>query len=41
MHGLLRMDRGLGLLMRMNWDRLLSALTIAMALFVGAWLGSL
>ncbi|MDE4131625.1 hypothetical protein PXK00_00765 [Phaeobacter sp. QD34_3] len=41
MHGILTMDHGLGLLMRLNWDRLLSVVAIFLALTVGAWLGSL
>lgn len=32
--------RGLGLLVGLNWDRLLYLATIAFALFFGAWLGS-
>ena len=41
MHGLLKMDHGLGLLMSLNLDRLLSVLTIFLALTVGVWVGSL
>lgn len=33
--------RGLGLLVSLNWDRLLYALTIAVALVAGSWLGTL
>lgn len=33
--------RGLSLVMMLNWDRALSGLTLAAALFVAAWLGSL
>ncbi|NIZ62968.1 hypothetical protein DL239_18540 [Sedimentitalea sp. CY04] len=30
--------RGLGLLMRLNWDRALSAFAIFIALMAGAWI---
>ncbi|SDC16372.1 hypothetical protein SAMN04488239_101326 [Ruegeria marina] len=33
--------RGLGLLMQLNWDRILFVGAIAGALFLGAFLGSL
>ncbi|MEP2029990.1 MAG: hypothetical protein ABJI96_14915 [Paracoccaceae bacterium] len=33
--------RGLGLLMDMNWDRILYLMTILAALWIGAFLGSL
>jgi len=33
--------RGFSLLMQLNWDRILYLLTIAIALMVGAYLGSL
>lgn len=33
--------RGLSLLMALNWDRVLYVGTIALALFAGAYLGSL
>ncbi len=33
--------RSLSLLMRINWDRLLFVATIAVALGVGAWIGTL
>lgn len=33
--------RGLSLLVDLNWDRLLYAATIAGALFLGAYMGSL
>ncbi|WP_256370574.1 hypothetical protein [Thalassococcus sp. S3] len=33
--------RGIGLLMELNWDRLLYVGTIAVALVAGAYLGSL
>ncbi|ANP38833.1 hypothetical protein JL2886_03965 [Phaeobacter gallaeciensis] len=41
MHALMRTDNGLGLLMRLNWDRALSVVTIFLALTAGAWFGSL
>ena len=33
--------RGLGVLMELNWDRLLYVATTAVALGFGAWVGSL
>ncbi len=33
--------RGVGLLVQMNWDRLLYVCTILFALALGAWVGSL
>lgn len=33
--------RGLSLVMELNWDRLLFLATLAAALAVGAWLGSI
>lgn len=41
MHTLQRSYRGLSLVMELNWDRLLFLATIAAALTLGAWLGSL
>ncbi|MFV0515007.1 MAG: hypothetical protein ACK5MY_15475 [Jhaorihella sp.] len=41
MHALQRSYRGLGLVMQLNWDRIISFLTIAFALVVGAYVGSL
>lgn len=32
---------GLSLVMVLNWDRMLYLATITLALFVGAWLGTL
>jgi len=32
--------RGLGLLMRLNWDRALSSFMIFLALTAGAWIAS-
>jgi len=32
--------RGLGLLMRLNWDRALSAFVIFLALIAGAWVAA-
>jgi len=33
--------QGLSLLMMLNWDRILYLTTIAIALCIGAWIGSL
>lgn len=33
--------RGLGLILNLNWDRILYVFTIAFALFLGAYIGSL
>ena len=41
MDRLLRMDRGLGLLMSLNWDRMLSVLAVVVSLSAGAWIASL
>lgn len=41
MHSLQKSYRGLSLVMELNWDRLLFLVTIATALTLGAWLGSL
>jgi hypothetical protein len=35
------MDRGLGLLMRINWDRMLAVLAVFVSLSTGAWLASI
>ncbi|MFS4583228.1 hypothetical protein [Phaeobacter sp. C3_T13_0] len=34
-------NNGLGLLVRLNWDRAVSVATILGALIAGAWIGSL
>lgn len=41
MHSLMRVDRGLGLVMFLNWDRVLSVFAIFLALVAGAWAASL
>ena len=41
MHTLERSYRGLSLVMELNWDLIIFALIIAVALMAGAWLGSL
>lgn len=41
MHALRNGFDGLSLVMVLNWDRLLYLTTIAVALLLGAWLGSL
>lgn len=41
MHTLQQSYRGFSLLIELNWDRVLSLATIALALMLGAWLGSL
>ena len=41
MHTIQTSYRGLSLLVDLNWDRLLYAGTIALALFLGAYMGSL
>lgn len=41
MHTLQRSYRGLSLVMELNWDLFLYLFTIAGALLVGAWIGSL
>ncbi|WP_275671903.1 hypothetical protein [Ruegeria pomeroyi] len=41
MHVLQQSYRGLGLVMQLNWDRILFVGAIAAALFLGAFLGSL
>lgn len=41
MHSLQQSTRGLGLVMELNWDLLLYAATIGVALMAGAWLGTL
>ncbi len=33
--------RGLSMLMSLNWDRFLYSGTLALALIIGAWLGTL
>ena len=41
MHTIQHSYRGLGLLMRLNWDRALSTLVIFAALIAGAWISSM
>jgi hypothetical protein len=41
MQMLMNNTSGLGLLLRLNWDRLLYVATIAVALGAGAWIGAL
>ena len=41
MEALLRRNRGLSVLVDLNWDRILYLLTILLALGAGAWVGSL
>lgn len=41
MQTLLRNNRGLSVLVDLNWDRILYVLTILFALGAGAWVGSL
>ncbi len=41
MNSLQSTKTGLGLFVRLNWDRALSAVTILGALIAGAWIGSL
>jgi len=37
MSALMQTDRGLGLLMQLNWDRALSSLLIFLSLVAGVW----
>lgn len=41
MDRLTRMDPGLGLLMSLNWDRMLSVLAVVLSLCAGVWIASL
>ncbi|MEE9389421.1 MAG: hypothetical protein V3U96_12520 [Paracoccaceae bacterium] len=41
MHTLQQSYRGISLLVDLNWDRLLYVVTIAVALLMGAYVGSL
>lgn len=41
MHTQIVPDRGLGLLMRLNWDRLVSGVIVFLSLTAGAWLATM
>lgn len=41
MHTIAKGYKGLHLLWKLNWDRILYVVTIALALLAGAWVGSL
>lgn len=41
MHTYFVPDRGLGLLMRLNWDRALFGVIVFLSLTAGAWLATL
>ncbi len=41
MESIMNTTKGLGLIVNMNWDRLLYVATLLVALGIGAWLGTM